>query len=95
MHGRFRRRHRVLEPDGLGGVPGLDRSELGFQPPHHSQPFQTDLVPALQHIHNSTGAGSCIQPVIFEEQRTQTRDGGVNALHPRCGAKLDSHRNIF
>jgi hypothetical protein len=106
VHGRFRRDHRVLDLDGLGRVPGLDRGDLCFQLLRYRHPFQPDLILPLQHIHNSTattgtgpgtgtGVRASFQPVIFKEQRIEPCSGGMNALHHRHSVRPVFHRNIF
>ncbi|TNB69503.1 hypothetical protein FHJ30_18105 [Arthrobacter sp. BB-1] len=93
----------MLEFDGFGSGPGFERGELGFHPLGLCQPFQADLVGALQGINPCTGRGCRVQGSVLKEQRVKGTDGGVNALHHHCSPRCDpgvspravSHRNIL
>jgi hypothetical protein len=95
VYGRFGRGHRVLDLDGLGGVPGLDGGELGFHLLRYRHPLQPDLILPLQHIHLSPGTGTGSQGSILNKQRIKASNGGVNALHHCHCARAVSHRNII
>ncbi|MFF1881690.1 hypothetical protein ACFVVC_09520 [Pseudarthrobacter sp. NPDC058196] len=111
MHRRLRRKQSMLEPDALRHIPRLHRRQLGLQPGHELQPFQTQLIPPLQHVHVGTGsqANTCISPtaytvtsarrglqgMIFQNQHIQGSNRGPNSLHYRRQIRTDSHRDMI
>ena len=98
LQGSSGRGHGLLQFEGLGGIPGLDRCDLRLQPGNEAHPFQPDLILAFQHInpvasHSASSTGA--QRRILNEQRINGSNGGTNALHYCRFNRPLTHTNII
>jgi hypothetical protein len=93
LQGSSGRGHGLLQFEGLGGIPGLDRCDLRLQPGNEAHPFQPDLVLPFQHINPGAPVndGGRLHTFFFKEQRVDGSHSGKNTLQWCCYHCAVSH----
>ncbi|VXC41652.1 hypothetical protein ARTHRO8AJ_50132 [Arthrobacter sp. 8AJ] len=68
---------------------------MSFQPGRQLQPFQAQLVPALEHIHTDASMSSGSQESVLFLQRIKGGNGGMDPLQSHPSTTADSHTDII
>jgi hypothetical protein len=95
MHWRVRGKHGLLESDALRRIACLHGGELRLQTGRDFQPFQSKLVPPLQHINISTNTHPGSQESILTVQRIKGSNRGMNTFQSHPKTCPDSHEHII